>query len=110
MLPMNPTIFDALAEAESADEAIGRADTNADLLWGAVFYDSIIEVAATHRLFTSTDVRNHMLRFGGGATTHEPRAIGALMRRAHREGIIEPTDQYRNQGSHGRPQRVWRST
>lgn len=42
----------------------------------------------------------------------EPRAMGVVMRRAQRAGLIRPTDRYepdRTPGSHARPKRIWRS-
>lgn len=46
------------------------------------------------------------------ARTHEPRALGALMREAARAGDIEATDAWalsERVACHRRPLRVWRS-
>lgn len=42
----------------------------------------------------------------------EPRALGVVMRRAQKAGVIRPTDRYepdRTPRAHARPKRIWRS-
>jgi hypothetical protein len=48
----------------------------------------------------------------GHDAPHEPRALGALMREAARNGLIEATDRVRpseRPQCHMNPKRVWRS-
>lgn len=57
--------------------------------------------------FTTDDV----LALSGDVGFHEPRAWGAVMRKARKAGICEPTGEQRTSTSarcHARPKRVWR--
>jgi len=95
--------------ATSRDEAIDRVEEHANSEWKEVAYVTAIEVARTRRFFTSEDVWDAL---SGDASTHEPRAMGAVMRRLRKENVVEPTDQFITSTSplgHGRPSRVWRS-
>ena len=88
-----------------ADEAIARAEAHANEEWSETFYKTICLFADEGLWFTSAEVCAAM---PDDVSTHEPRAIGAVLRRAKRNGLIATTDHYRQTGSHGRPQRVWR--
>jgi hypothetical protein len=58
------------------------------------------------------DVAEAVATYHPATTTHEPRALGAVMRQLARDGVIEPTDTYAPSGrsqNHNRPQRIWRS-
>jgi hypothetical protein len=70
----------------------------------------VIEVlAATRQNFTTDDVWQRL----GHVSTHEPRALGALMKRAASRGVIRATDGWATstrRECHGRPIRVWRSS
>jgi hypothetical protein len=93
----------------SREEAISRVDAHANREWKDVAYLTAIRVARTRRFFTSEDVWDAL---AGDVGTHEPRAMGAVMRRLRKEQIVEPTDQFITSTSplgHGRPSRVWRS-
>ena len=93
--------------ASSRDEAIDRVETHANREWKEVAYLTAIEVGKRQGTFTSEDVWDAI----SGVTTHEPRAMGAVMRRLRKENIIMPTDTFVISTSplgHGRPSRVWR--
>lgn len=65
-------------------------------------------LAATCQQFTTDDVWQRL----GHVSTHEPRALGALMKRAASRGVIRATDGWATSTRpecHGRPIRVWRS-
>ena len=65
-------------------------------------------LAATRQHFTTDDVWQRL----GHVSTHEPRAMGALMKRAANRGVIRATDGWATSTRpecHGRPIRVWRS-
>ena len=65
-------------------------------------------LAATRQHFTTDDVWQRL----GHVSTHEPRALGALMKRAASRGVIRATDGWATSTRpecHGRPIRVWRS-
>lgn len=52
------------------------------------------------------------LAMAGDAKTHDNRAMGPVMTRAKKRGLIEPTDQFRpstQPSCHANPRRIWRS-
>jgi hypothetical protein len=96
-------IFDA------RDDAINKVEAHANPDWKEVAYVTALGVARVRRFFTSEDVWDAL---SGDVGTHEPRAMGAVMRRLRKEQIVQPTDQFITSTSplgHGRPSRVWRS-
>lgn len=102
-----PNLLDLIVAAR--EEAINRVDAHANPDWKHVAYVTAIRVATSRRFFTSEDVWDAL---SGDVATHEPRAMGAVMRRLRKERIVEPTDQFITSTSplgHGRPSRVWRS-
>jgi hypothetical protein len=99
------SLLDVLA---ARDEAIDRVEANANSEWNHVAYVTAMRLASITEVFTSNDVWDALTH----VTTHEPRAMGAVMRRLRKENIIEPTSQFITSTSpvaHGRPTRVWRS-
>lgn len=102
-----PNLLDLIVAAR--EEAINRVEAHADPEWKDVAYLTALRVAQQKRFFVSEDVWDAL---SGDVQTHEPRAMGAVMRRLRKEGIVEPTDQFVTSTSplgHGRPSRVWRS-
>lgn len=102
------TMFDAQLGAKLADDGIRRADEHADRDWKQEAYEAVADLALFCDHFTTDDVHERL----AGATTHEPRAMGAIMRRAARDGLIEATDRYVASDravAHRNPKRVWRS-
>ncbi len=92
-------------------EAIDRVERNADEQWKDEAYKCVRLARVYYAEFT-TDTIWKMLE-NIGHTTHEPRAMGAIMRRAAKEGLIEPTGKYlksRRPECHKRPVMLWRST
>ncbi len=92
------------------DEALERVDEHADEDWKAHASDVIAMTAADLDEFTAEDV---WARLDPALSTHEPRALGALMKRAAAAGVIVATDQWRvssRTACHNRPMRVWRAT
>ena len=89
------------------DAAVDQVEQNANSEWKEVAYLTAIEVGKRQGTFTSEDVWDAI----SGVTTHEPRAMGAVMRRLRKENVIMPTDTFVISTSplgHGRPSRVWR--
>jgi hypothetical protein len=101
------TLFDAALGEQERDHAIDRVEENADALWLAVAYNAVLDCARLHPWgFTTDDV---WARIGG--PPREPRAMGAVMRRAKADGVIVPLDEWRltaRASAHRRPCRVWR--
>lgn len=91
-------------------DALLRVDEHADPDWKDVARDAIAFLATTRHEFTTDDVWAELDRHS--ATTHEPRALGALMRKAARQRLIAPTDRYvtsTRAACHSRPVKVWRT-
>lgn len=107
-LNQQPSLFDRI-DAER-DNAIQQVERNADPDWKEMAYITGYSVARRNSEFLSEDVWQALL--DQGVHTHEPRAMGAVMRRLHADKVIEPTDRFVKSPSplgHGRPSRVWRS-
>jgi hypothetical protein len=84
----------------------GHADPDALDYWVGVGWDLArkVQLFSTNDLYEAAD-RPEMFLL-------EPRAMGTVMRRLKRAGIITASGDYepdRTPGSHGRPKRVWRS-
>jgi hypothetical protein len=95
----------AQAEARRRD-GIERADQHADPQWLAEAAAAIRLMAELNREFIIDDVWATV----GLRRPHESRAMGAVVVRAKRDGIIAPTDRTRPSNSSNRsPMRVWRS-
>lgn len=87
------------------DEGIKQADENAMEAWKMEADDVLNALANTRHTFTTDDVWALMT-----TTTPEPRAMGAVMVRAAKDGIIVATNSYvesSRPASHRRPLRVW---
>lgn len=99
----------ALAASEgraAADEAIARVAENADPSWLAEAQAAVRLLAETRREFTTDDVWRLV------PSTREPRALGAVMRWAATERLVENTQQTvpsTRPECHARPVTVWRS-
>lgn len=99
-----------LAAAMSArDEAVQRVGANADPEWYDHALHAIWCLAISRQEITTDDVWDEI---GHALTTHEPRALGAVMQKAARLGYVEATDRYRpsaRAACHARPVRIWAS-
>lgn len=95
------------AEDAARDAAIMQADRHADPAWKAAALDAVKAVAAARPTFVSDDVWAT-----GLPKPREPRALGAIIQRAHLLGYCVPTGQFRGslqEGRHRGPVRVWQS-
>jgi hypothetical protein len=105
-------VVSGAAEGERRrDDAIDRVDENAQKDWKDAARVAVAALASLKDTFTTDDVWK--LLETQGYQTHEPRALGAVMRRAARNGLIESTDRTRlseRPECHRRPVRIWRST
>ncbi len=104
-----PREHDALCAKAATDEAIERVEEHADPEWKAHALDAIESCARSFPTFTTDAV---WALLDGGPETHEPRALGAVMREAARRGWVESTDRTEQTArvhAHQRPARVWHS-
>ena len=100
------SLEDALA---ARDAAIDQVEAHADAEWKRHALEAVARLARERRRFTTDDVWAVMGKVG----THEPRAMGAVMRQAFRLGLVRGTEDYvksKRVACHGRPLRVWEST
>tara|TARA_Y100001963_G_C6792589_1_gene456486 strand:- start:8907 stop:9212 length:306 start_codon:yes stop_codon:yes gene_type:complete len=96
------------SDAIKANEAIWAAYTHSPSEWRLMAEEAVKEVALNIYTFTTANVW-YQLEEWGYQKPPEPRALGGVMRRLKRDGVIEPTGQYRNCGiRHGSPLTVWR--
>jgi hypothetical protein len=91
-------------------EAIERVEEHANDRWIAEVRDVVRLLASCRHEFTTDDVWLQVDRLD--VTTHEPRAMGAVMRFAARSGWVTATDRVVSSlrpECHCRPVRVWQS-
>lgn len=94
---------------DTRDEAIRRVSAHAEPDWKSLAVEIGYELAGRRSTFTSEDISDLIPPH---VTTHEPRAMGAVMTRLRRAKVIAPTDEFvmaRSRVGHGRPSRVWES-
>lgn len=98
-----------LAQAEqAADNAIAQAGEHADPQWTQRALDAVWDLAIGNATLTTDDVWALLAHVDTG--THEPRALGAVMRTAAGKGWVYASDDYRKSqrpACHARPLRVW---
>jgi hypothetical protein len=101
--------FDATLSAAARDEAVQRVDQAADPEWKDYAYEAVLATAREKPGgFIVDDVWKHIP--AGVEQPREPRAMGAVMRRAQKAGVIVPTDQYQLSmriTAHRNPRRIW---
>jgi hypothetical protein len=101
-------LFDPVTAKAVTDEAVERAGAHADGDWMAAALGAVESCARGRSLFTTDDVYEYLT----DASTHEPRAMGAVMRKAQAAGICQATEYYRPSSrpqAHQNPKRVWQS-
>jgi hypothetical protein len=97
----------AAASKAAAIKAMARVEAAAGAAWNEDADDAVFGLAKKRRFFTSDDVW-----LSGLPKPREPRALGPVIARAIRDGIIENTQQYVNTTQVSRnhaPIRIWRS-
>lgn len=102
-------LLDLVAAMQARDEAVTRVASNADAEWVDHALHVIWCLAVQMDEVTTDDVWDHI---GHDYTTHEPRALGAVMKKAAGLGYVQATDRYRpsaRPACHARPVRVWAS-
>lgn len=90
------------------DDALERVDEHADDNWKWFAELVVRRLASAQPTFTTDDVWMELESFD--VSTHEPRALGAIMRNLAREGLIRTTDRYVKSDRpecHQRPIPVW---
>lgn len=115
--PTQPSLFGVEATQPSLlgealrDAAIDRVEEHAEPDWLA-HAAAAIRIAAAAGEFTTDDVWR-ILDERGLDRPRERRAMGAAMRAARRDGVVEPTDRMRPTSrpeGHRNPKRIWKGT
>ena len=91
--------------------AINKVEAHADPAWLSIAEFAVSQLCVTEDEF-STDAVWQWLSRNTPLQPHEPRAMGAVMRRAVRKGWIESTGRYEQSSrevNHQRPVMIWRS-
>lgn len=103
--------FDAKAAQRSKDQAIARVDANTSDEWRTAATEAVMHVAAKYpeTAFSSDDVWMELAARKVNAP-HIKDALGAIMRRLQRAGVIEVIGWKASERpeSHGQPKRLWR--
>lgn len=81
-----PLFQESLAVHEATEAAIQAAHAHADETWKSTAYAAIVTVARRKPKLSADDVWEELQ--GSTPTTHEPSALGPLIRIAARNGII----------------------
>lgn len=87
-------------------DILDQVEANADSSWLYGAEAAIRYLAANGARFTGADVLKLLEEWN--LKTHENRALGAIIRKMAKRGVIEATSDWRPTGSHGRLQKVWR--
>lgn len=95
------------------DEAMRRADENADGRWKHIFDACILIAATKHYEVTVDEVLEAIEALPNPPETHNLSAIGAAMKRAAEMGVLTYTDRVRRSNrpkKHGNRHNVWISS
>jgi len=99
-------------EAERVtNEAISQAEQNATKEWMDYAWEALKQVAYQNKTLTTDDIWAILDRYPN-IQTHEPRAMGAIMRKAVKHKWIRKTGNYvttRRPIAHQKPIAVWES-
>ena len=94
--PDQPSLFDALA---AADETIQRGRENADEGWKRAAHRAVWDRARIPQPFTTDDIMEDLDALG--VVTHDNRALGAVIRKMLRKGVIFEIGMTRSRRRHG---------
>lgn len=103
-------LFSLAAARIARDQALVQVDESADQAWKRVALEKVQEVARNHHVLTVDQVQE--LLKGEEVSTHEGRAMGAVIMQARRNGWIESTGttvQSKQKHCHANPRTLWRS-
>jgi hypothetical protein len=103
-------LFDAALGEAAKEEAVSRVEANASRAWLDAAWEALRFSSQHYREITADEVWA-LLWTDGVAAPHDPRAMGAIMRRAVREGLLAATSEFRPSAlpqNHRRPVRVYR--
>lgn len=103
-------VLNSVRAAAKRDDAIERVDKHADKGWKELALETVKTVAQANARFTTDKVVELLAQ--APLKTHEPRALGAVMRSAARQGWIVATDGFEKSAAvsrHRAHKMVWES-
>jgi len=89
--------------------ALHKVESHADPAWMLAAFTTVELIAYVHDTFT-TDAVWKSLEQNNVNSPREPRAMGAVMRKAAQDGLIEATGRYQQStrdSNHQRPVAIW---
>ena len=92
-------------------QAINKVERNANEQWVSTAMFIILYLSKEHTQFTADMVWSEFKHYPT-IKTHEPRAMGAVMRKAQKIGLISRTSFFVNSNRtscHNGPKRIWKS-
>ena len=97
---------------EGADDeteiAIAGSDAGANPVWKYLAMDSLVEFALTHRYLSAFEITSEVVKLG--VDTNSLTAMGSVMRKAAKNGLISHTHTFTNNlRGHKSPTPVWES-
>jgi hypothetical protein len=105
------SVFDGAASAAARDRSMKQVEEHADPNFKDAAYEA---VCITARLQPEGFIVDEVWRNlpAGVVQPREPRAMGPVMSRAKRDGVIVPTNEFRASArvtAHRNPRRVWKA-
>jgi hypothetical protein len=104
--------FDASRAEAARDHAIERVERHANELWKEAALSAGYRVCREQPLFTADDIWRILDTYEESAWTHEPRAMGAILRQMALDGACEVTGRHIKSvrvSTHRRPLAEWKS-
>ena len=101
--------FDAARSGQARDEAMVRVERNAHEEWKDAALEAVYQAALVNKKFIVDEVWRYM---PSDVSTHELRAMGAVMQKAVKAGWITGTGEYRSSAkvtTHKGLRHVWKS-
>ena len=106
-------IVNKVCAEDAQKRAVDRVEAHAKARFMIIAYRAGVYLAGEPNPFTSGDLRDLITTHYPGVSTHDDRALGAVMRRLSRKGLIAPTGRYiksERRRNHNRPMREWVGT
>lgn len=98
--------LDLYAHSESNSDRVRHRDR-----FKTAAYAGVRWVALTRKFFSTDDVWKYLAEFTSNVTA-DPRILGSVMRKAQKDGLIAPINEYaksNRRACHGRMVRIWAS-
>jgi hypothetical protein len=106
-------LFDAALGEAAKEEAVSRVEANASRAWLDAAWEAVRRLWLSLPAGTRVTSDEVWVALDGVTPPHEPRAMGVVMRRATREGLLRATSGFTPSAlpqNHARPVRVYEVT